>query len=721
MKRVIVLTIALLVASFALSAAQDKYVPTDATDVTSLYATRMKEIHVAYHDPAPSFYVYVPNRIIIRTAEDVKPPTFDADLRSIVTGDPQIDELNRKFKVEIFEKEFPDAEQWAVKDNAHDLSRYYIVQFGKGFQVDEVLKAYSQVAVVDHAEPVGVHPLYERFPNDSYFMSDQWNFYNTNDHDVDATDAWDYETGDGTVVLGCLDSGVGYDSRDLGGLSPYTDGNIWINWTEYNGTAGFDDDANGYVDDWVGWDFVNGGSPCYTGEDCYTEDNEPTDFNGHGTHVAGIMGAITNNGLGVAGLAGGWNAGSSTPANGVKIMALRIGWSAPHPIYDEVGYVRMDFAAQAIYYAVNNGATAINCSWGSSNTGGIAAACDYATSHGVIIVAAAGNDGGSSPDYLGTRADVVNVCATNQNDIKASFSDYGTWVDIAAPGVDIVSTYSYHYNTNYIAWLDGTSQAAPHVTGAAGLLKSYESGLTRSEIISLLLDYADDIDDLNPSYAGLMGSGRLNLFRSIDGVEAPAVTVIQPNGGEVLYIGQTYTVMWDASDNVGIDSSVIDYSVNSGVDWTPLVTLTGNPGEWDWVVCGPPSDQCRMRVTCYDAVDLAGSDMSDEDFCPPYKVAVKSFAIQMGEPLPTEYALNQNYPNPFNPATDISFSLPMNSYVRLNVFNVLGQHVETLLDKEMAAGEHTVRWNAIRAASGVYFYRLSADNFTATRKMVILK
>jgi subtilisin family serine protease len=717
MKKTIFLTFLSVVILWGIALAQD---PADLTDDNpNLSSFEYKAIDVPFQKPPQPFFVYVRNQIVVKLKPEI---TASCDVRSegVFTGLECLDALNKRYGVTCFEREFPDVRVKKENADGPDLSRYYILEFQKEHALEEVLEAYAECHDVESSEPIGVHPVYERIPNDPYFLTDQWNFYDAEDNDVDATDAWDHETGDTTVILGCLDSGVQYNSRDLGGLSPYTDGNVWINWDEYNGSSGIDDDGNGYVDDWIGWDFVNGAYPCWSGEDCNTQDNEPTDFNGHGTHVSGIMGAITNNGIMVAGLAGGWNETSSSPSNGVKIMPVRIGWSGPYG-GQEVGYVRMDFAAQGFYYAVNNGATAINCSWGSSNTGGLGAAVDYAVANGVVVVAAAGNDNDQYPDYLGTRTDVINVAATNDSDHKAWFSDYGTWVDISAPGEDILSTYSFHYNPNYIAWLDGTSQAAPHVTAAAGLLKSYRDTLTRDQIIDLLLTYTDYIDDINPSYAGLLGSGRLNVYKAIDGVEAPAVTVIQPNGGEVLYIGQTYTVMWDASDNVGIDSCVIDYSVNSGVDWTYLATVPGNPGEWDWVVCGPASTTCRMRVTCYDAVGLTGDDMSDGDFCPPYKVVAKDFAIVGPGNLPTEFALHQNYPNPFNPATEIGFALPEASTVKLEVFNILGQRVITLIDAEMEAGEHTAQWDASDVSSGVYLYRLEANDFVSTKKMVLLK
>ena len=725
MKRVIIVSTVILLA-FSLSVMAQGV--RDAQDYD-----KVKEIRIPFKPvttlTAKVDQKYVADAIVVEFKEEANVrPVLQQGV--VTTGIAAVDQVNKEFQVTKMYREFPDVEAAAEARsvNGPDLSRYYIVKFNSGTSVDEVVKAYSENPMVDHVEKIGIHPVFESIPNDPYFLYNppyvhpQWNFYDTDDNDIDATDAWDLETGDETVILGDLDTGLQYNSGDLGGSSPYTEGNVWINWPEYNGTPKVDDDGNGYVDDWIGWDFVNGGSPCYEGEDCYTEDNEPTDFNGHGTHVGGIMGAITNNSYMVAGLAGGWNTAPSDPANGVKIMALRIGWSAPHPVYDEVGYVRMDFAAQAMYYAANKGCTAVNCSWGSSNSGGLGAAVDYAIANGVLVCAAAGNDGDSVPDYLGQRTDVINVCAVDSNDVKPWWSDYGTWVDVSAPGVDVISTYSYHYNPNYVAWVSGTSQASPHATGLAGLLKSYDASLTRQELWDLITTYTEYIDDHNPAYAGLMGSGRLNAHMALDAVVAPSVTVIQPNGGEVLYIGQVYTIMWDASDNVGIDTTIVEYSVDSGQSWWVIAELSGNPGSFDWTVTGPPSSECRVQVTCCDAVGTCGSDMSDEDFCPPYKRVARNFSIVAKNPLiPREFSLAQNYPNPFNPTTMIAFDLPKECEVDLAVFNVLGQKVETLISRELIAGHHEVVWNAESVPSGIYFYSIKAAEFNATRQMVLMK
>ncbi len=689
-----------------------------------------KKIRIPFRPPPPSFY-YIPNRMIVKLAEE------SSELYNVDSSDPaeltqvkSIKRLNDKYGVTVFVREFPQPTGIHSLSYSPELSRYYIVQFSEKYTLEEVMEAYRSSGAVEDVQPIGIHPILGSIPNDTYFLTDQWNFLDDQDNDIDATDAWGYETGDPSIIVGDLDTGVQYSHQDLGGGSPYTDGNIWINWEEYNGSDGVDDDGNGYVDDWAGWDFVDNITGAWPGEDADTPDNEPTDFNGHGTHIAGIMSAITNNNYGVAGLAGGWGSG---PANGIKVMALRIGWSADYYGY-EVGFVRMDFAAQAIYYAVNNGACAINCSWGSSNSGGLGAAVDYAIDNGVVVVHAAGNDGSSSADYLGSRNDVINVAATNSSDVKADFSNYGSWVDISAPGVDILSTYSNHY-TPMFAYVSGTSQATPHVTGAVGYLKSHVPGLTAAEITNLIVDYTDDIDGLNPGYEGLLGSGRLNIFKSLDASVAPEVTVIQPNGGEVLYIGQDYEVIWEANDNVGIDSTLLDYSTDSGASWDRIATLDGNPGSYIWTVCGPPSTTCRMRVTCYDAVGNTGSDMSDDDFCPPPPflagragagtTGMKGFAVAgewEGENTPkARFALSQNFPNPFNPSTRISYSLAEKCHVNLTVYDVNGRVVSTLVNQTQEAGEKSVIWNAGNMASGVYFYRLITDNFVKTRKMILMR
>ena len=343
------------------------------------------------------------------------------------------------------------------------------------------------------------------------------------------------------MIVAILDSGVRYYHRDLGGAnaSPTSEdaarGNMWINTTELNGSSGVDDDGNGYTDDWIGYDFIETTSGCWDGEDCGTQDNDPRDFNGHGTHCSGIVGMLTNNGYGMAGVAGGWGNGSEQEyGNGVKVMACRIGFSYRY-LGQEVGVVYMDAAAEAFYYAADNGAKIASCSWGSSNSGGIAAAADYFLANGGLIFTAAGNDGSQTPSYLGGRTDVIAVAATDQNDGAASFTTYGTWVDISAPGVGIYSTYHDHAdpNVDYWASMDGTSMACPMAAATAAMIWSQNPGWTAAQVEQQLYDSAENIDaELSSTYIGKMGAGRINLY---DAVNTGRIRRTQ-NGTEIVRI-----------------------------------------------------------------------------------------------------------------------------------------------------------------------------------------
>ena len=440
--------------------------------------------------------------------------------------------------------------------------------------------------LVTKVETIGIHPLYAP-PNDGNYAS-QWHLSQTSDIDIDAPEAWDTQNGDPSKIVAVLDSGVRYYHKDLGGSGTSSTnpsgaaGNMWINSAEKSGVAGVDDDSNGFVDDWIGYDFVSAPiATCWSGEDCTTADNDPRDFNGHGTHCAGIIGAMNNNGYAVASPAGGFGSGTNTTTgDGVRVMALRIGHSAVSGA-SEAGYVRMDYAASAMQYAANNGARIASCSWGSSNSGGLAAACDYFIAAGGLIFKAAGNSNNSTADYMCGRADIYSVAATDQTDKKASFSSYGTWVDISAPGVSIYSTYHDHNAdaSDYVAALSGTSMATPLVAGIAGNLWSQFPTWTAAQVWDRIRTTSESIAAVNTSYPGQLGAGRANLKRALDGTTGGGGGA--PLAGKVLlsvlgtptlgaagavadediaqYDGatSTWSVYFDGSD-VGLTSFAID-------------------------------------------------------------------------------------------------------------------------------------------------------------------
>jgi len=435
-------------------------------------------------------------------------------------------------------REFPTARIPSAGSGRPDLTVYYKVKLGPdGAGLDEALDRMGLEAGVVRVEPIAIHPVYAT-PNDSYYENspspsfpyDQWHYRAA--PGIAANTAWNTEAGDPNVVVAILDSGVRYFHVDLGGDhpvwgpdNPQTDGNIWINTAETPGN-GVDDDGNGYIDDTIGWDFVSdASSPGVTclDQDCGTVDNDPDDGDGHGTHVAGTVGAITNNGRLVAGVAGGFANGlPSGAANGVKIMCLRIGFRGRYQGVT-TGLIRMDWAAEAMQYVADQvdagvNVTAVNCSWGTSDSGGLGAAVDALLARDVMIMHAAGNSGTQTADFLGGKDGVMNVAATDSTGAGVSFSNYGSWVDLAAPGDAIVSTYANpddpDLTNHYIALLSGTSMSSPHACGVAALLESYQPALSGPDKFNIMVN-------TTVPYSGTRdwGSGILNAANALSSIQ----------------------------------------------------------------------------------------------------------------------------------------------------------------------------------------------------------
>jgi subtilisin family serine protease len=436
-----------------------------------------------------------------------------------VSDQPRLNSLIESFELKSVRPLF-GARPAAAKRVAEDevLRRWYFLTFdGDRNDLADVLPAVASLPDVEQALPVPLHRMHAVVPNDPGFTQQNW-LYNTSVYgrDVRAMAGWYHETGSSEVVVAIADSGVDWQHPDLGGSGPdYVDGNIWINQEEYTGTPGVDDDGNGFVDDIRGWDFVDN---ITDGEqdppqDTDTPDNDPMDYDGHGTAVAGCVAAIGMNSTGVIGT-----------AFTSKVMALKIGWL---PDGSAQGLVGMAFAAQALDYARLNGADVFNASWGSSSFFPLVDAVNAAISAGVIVVTSAGNDNDSNPSYLGNRSDVITVAAVNSNDNKASFSDYGSWVDICAPGVSIYTT-SYNRlgsgsSVHSYTSISGTSFSSPITAGAVALARSANPIMSAAEIRALVISSADNIDDVNPAYVGELGSGRLNVLKLFgdDRIEVP--------------------------------------------------------------------------------------------------------------------------------------------------------------------------------------------------------
>jgi subtilisin family serine protease len=460
---------------------------------------------------------------------------------------------------------------------SNPMSRIYIVEIAEGMDDDRfkaAMLANPNIVEIQNDILLPVHAT----PNDASY-GQQWALYQPSRVDIHAQEAWDVQTGSDEVIIAIIDSGVLYRHPDLRN-------NIWINpgedidgdlvvfdETDFNN---YDDDSNGYRDDVIGYDFFTGGSlPAWPGEDAGGRDNDPKDFNGHGTHCSGIAAASTNNSLYGGGTAGGW--GPYVGDGGAKIMCLRAGYSA-NDGGQEVGLVLMSAVVEAINYAVVNGADAISYSAGSSNWTGMSAALSAAMSAGIVFAASAGNENSSVSDYFGGYPGILAVAATNRWDTKWNWgsgngSNYGPWVEISAPGQDIYSTVSNHYVAGSDVFT-GTSMSAPFVAGVAALIKSHYPSFDKNEIDTIMMNNADDLDALNPGYVGMLGSGRINAWNCLQ--HAPKAPFdASPRVGEV-----PLTVNFDDHNSLATSRSWTfgDGDVSSDEDPTHEYT---EPGMYD--------------------------------------------------------------------------------------------------------------------------------------------
>lgn len=537
------------------------------------------------YDPALGWNLvpaYAAHKLEIRLASEARPRDTGLVAAHARTGSPAIDRLLDRFSVARLEPEFPGTSPPEPGSGLEDLTSFYIVHLPEWAALAEALGAFRSEPSVESADPIGIFPA-AFFPNDSLF-SLEYPLHQANDRDGDLPEAWDLAPGDTSLAMAIVDTGVLWTHPDLGGAPPYTSGNLWHNWVEIGGTAGFDDDGNGLNDDFIGWDFVTGKTG-RAGEDLNAPDNDPSDFVGHGTFVAGIAGAIADNTSGIAGAGG-----------RVKIMALRVGWDDG---LGPGGVVDMSFCAQAITYAALKHATVINCSWSNGNLSGLGAAVSNAIALGSTVVVAAGNQSTSTPtgNYLGLRGDCVDVAALEPTDVLASTSNYGPWIDVCAGGVGLPSTNSTHYAPGYSTG-SGTSFAAPVVSGIVAVYQSgrRSQGLppaTPAQVLLRLHDTADLVDAVNnPFFSGQLGGGRVNAARAI--LDPPTSFVVSTPGG--VSVAPAFVNWGGAADAIIFGTALnrilaIDGATGVALTGWPVNTggsVSSNPTVWDVDFDGSP-------------------------------------------------------------------------------------------------------------------------------------
>ena len=435
---------------------------------------------------------FIPGEIIVKFRENV-----DIEVSGI-TDKSSLNQLNDRFGVKeienIFNKSGKDAANLItgmVAQKSGSKSRTYKIKIEDDDDSFEALREYSKDPNVEYAEPNYLYYVDAEANDPSYDV--KWGLTN-----IKANSSWDITTGNQDIVIAIIDTGVDYDHEDL--------------------EANMQGNCTGGCPNSTGYDVVEINTTAYQDagfelipeEDYTVNDNDPDDYNGHGSHCAGIAAAVSNNSIGTTGTC--WNC---------RIMPVRAGFSIR---YDggTYGLLENDDISEAIIYAADSGADIISMSFGGSYSSTIEDAIEYASNKSIILIAAAGNDGVNNTSYPAGYDKVLSVAAHRSNDRPASFTNYGSWVDVSAPGNSIYSTVS---NNGY-GYKSGTSMAAPMVAGAAGILLSYNSSLNQTEITELFQKTGENITDYKQTGLNIT---KIDLFDALlDIYTGPSISITRP-------------------------------------------------------------------------------------------------------------------------------------------------------------------------------------------------
>jgi len=489
-------------------------------------------------------------KIAIKLKEGIGP--FSKQTGNVSFAISSIDQKAIKFEVfslsEMFiHKSIPK------NSNLPDLSRIYQIEFPEKYNPLIVARDFNTDPNIEYAEPIPINYLLE-VPNDPLY-SQQWYL-----NKIQSEYAWDIhkgQDGDSVVILSISDTGLRYMHPDIGQ-------NIWNNLGEdadgdgktfeWNGSTwvfdaddinNIDNDQNGFIDDLIGWNFDN-------------NSRIPIDGNGHGTAVAGIAGATTNNSIGVASI-----------SYNLKIMPVRA--------FNENGSGSNLNEYNSLIYSAENGADVINCSWGGEEySQANKEVIEYVYGLGSIIVAAAGNNNNAAPFYPACYPYVVSVAAVDSQDARTFYSNYGSGIDVSAPGPQESQPFiALSTGDGYTNATHGTSFSSPIVTGLTGLIKSYHPDWTNDQILKQLFYTADDINNSNPGFEHQLGTGKVNAFHSL----LDSIVNIEPElkFNLTLLDGGFLDNSKIMSPNAVVDFSIRVQNCSHFIDANPLtITLTSD-------------------------------------------------------------------------------------------------------------------------------------------------
>ena len=496
-----------------------------------------------------------------------------ANAQYVTTGVAQLDRVAQKVKAVSMKRVFPYAGKDEARHKAAGLDLWYDVSYeAEEMSPAQARNLYKSAAGVQYAQRV---PVYQPYGGESFrpispsdiaraqkaastmpfndpLLPNQWHYHNDGSiqgtkagADINLFKAWETGvTGSKDVVVAIIDGGFQIDHPDLMN-------NLWINEAELNGEPGVDDDGNGFVDDVYGYNFVI--------------NSANINAHSHGTHVAGTVGATNGNGIGVSGVAGG-----SDGTGGVKMMVCQVFDSRAS------SSAEADFGA-ALVYAADRGASIAQCSWGmgmaDEEDKSVSEAVRYFTRYGGgekmnggLCIFAAGNNGEEGRFFPGCLGEVVAVGSMGSDGYVTSYSNYGSWVDVTAPGglldygqqFGVLSTLpnsTYGYN-------EGTSMACPHVSGIAALILSKygNENFSNETLRTLLTTAVNDLYTQNPAYAGKMGSGYIDAYKALQGKEGSVPSPVSDFTVTPSHDNALIEWIIPESEEKSIDHHVIYYS-----------------------------------------------------------------------------------------------------------------------------------------------------------------